>query len=194
MAWRNSWNKATPRKHYCSPRDLIEGRNDTGLALRVVSFSIMPVKKSHSVCPHPDPVFEDDIDIDVPHSPLHSPPSSPPPSQPIKTTATPSESSLTPLRSRGHPQRSPLPMPVPVPDPTTDITRLRVRAQRHHCLYPGATFQGTQKSGRNSYDVNVTIVVRLACVTHLSCTHGLVASRTSTFLPPSFAGTSVYAV
>jgi hypothetical protein len=45
-------------------------------------------------------------------------------------------------------------------DPLVDITRLRVRSQAHHCLYPGATFQGTQKSGRNSYDVNVTIVVR----------------------------------
>lgn len=45
------------------------------------------------------------------------------------------------------------------PDPLIDITRLRVRAPTHHCLYPGATFSGTQKSGRNSYDVNVTIVV-----------------------------------
>lgn len=43
-------------------------------------------------------------------------------------------------------------------DPLADITRLRVRTQTHHCLYPGASFQGTQKSGRNSYDVNVTIV------------------------------------
>lgn len=47
------------------------------------------------------------------------------------------------------------------PDPLVDITRLRVRSQGHHCLYPGASFQGTQKSGRNSYDVNVTIVVRI---------------------------------
>jgi glucose-induced degradation protein 4 len=46
-------------------------------------------------------------------------------------------------------------------DPLIDITRLRVRSRGHHCLYPGASFQGTQKSGRNSYDVNVTIVVRL---------------------------------
>jgi hypothetical protein len=46
------------------------------------------------------------------------------------------------------------------PDPLVDITRIRVRSQGHHCLYPGASFQGTQKSGRNSYDVNVTIVVR----------------------------------
>lgn len=46
-------------------------------------------------------------------------------------------------------------------DPLIDITRLRVRSRGHHCLYPGASFQGTQKSGRNSYDVNVTIVVRI---------------------------------
>lgn len=45
------------------------------------------------------------------------------------------------------------------PDPLLDITRLRVRSQNHHCLYPGAVFQGTQKSGRNSYDVSVTILV-----------------------------------
>lgn len=52
--------------------------------------------------------------------------------------------------------------PVSPPDPLLDITRLRVRSRGHHCLYPGATFQGTQKSGRNSYDVNVTIVVRIS--------------------------------
>lgn len=46
------------------------------------------------------------------------------------------------------------------PDPLVDITRIRIRSRGHHCLYPGASFQGTQKSGRNSYDVNVTIVVR----------------------------------
>jgi len=44
------------------------------------------------------------------------------------------------------------------PDPLVDITRIRIRSRGHHCLYPGASFQGTQKSGRNSYDVNVTIV------------------------------------
>src|SRR6266571_8590485 len=47
----------------------------------------------------------------------------------------------------------------PTPDPYIDITRIRMRSQGHHCLYPGATFQGTQKSGRNSYDVTVSIVV-----------------------------------
>lgn len=45
------------------------------------------------------------------------------------------------------------------PDPLIDITHIRVRPQGHHCLHPGAVFQGTQKSGRNSYDVTVNIVV-----------------------------------
>ncbi|KAG5220907.1 casein kinase [Salix suchowensis] len=43
-------------------------------------------------------------------------------------------------------------------DPLADITRIRMRSRTHRCLHPGATFRGTQKSGRNSYDVNVTIV------------------------------------
>ncbi|KIY43561.1 hypothetical protein FISHEDRAFT_28320, partial [Fistulina hepatica ATCC 64428] len=43
-------------------------------------------------------------------------------------------------------------------DPLADVTRLRLRSQVHRCLYPGARFQGTQKSGRNSYDVSVTVV------------------------------------
>lgn len=45
------------------------------------------------------------------------------------------------------------------PDPLADITRLRVRSKGHRCLFPGAVFQGSQKSGRSSYDVTVTIVV-----------------------------------
>ncbi|KAF8623455.1 hypothetical protein AX15_006241 [Amanita polypyramis BW_CC] len=45
-----------------------------------------------------------------------------------------------------------------VPDPLIDITRLRIRTSSHYCLYPGATFVGTQKSGRSSYDVTVTVV------------------------------------
>jgi hypothetical protein len=48
---------------------------------------------------------------------------------------------------------------ISFPGPLTDITHLRVRTQRRSCLYPGASFQGTQKSGRNSYEVKVTIVV-----------------------------------
>ncbi|KAG6860625.1 hypothetical protein C0995_009274 [Termitomyces sp. Mi166 len=42
--------------------------------------------------------------------------------------------------------------------PLADITRLRVRSNGSDCLYPGATFRGIQKSGRNNYDVDVSIV------------------------------------
>ena len=69
------------------------------------------------------------------------------------------------------------------PNPLVDITRLRVRSPTHHCLYPGATFTGTQKSGRSSYDVNVTIVVRpppsLTC--NLNRIRIYLPRRTSTF-------------
>lgn len=58
-------------------------------------------------------------------------------------------------------------------DPLADITRLRVRSQGYHCLYPGATFDGTQKSGRNSYEVNVTIVVRRTYVSHRALANDL---------------------
>jgi glucose-induced degradation protein 4 len=56
----------------------------------------------------------------------------------------------------------PHPPPASPPSPLTDITRIRIRSQGYHCLYPGSTFRGTQKSGRNSYDVNVTIVVSIS--------------------------------
>ncbi|KAJ3476078.1 hypothetical protein NLI96_g11409 [Meripilus lineatus] len=62
------------------------------------------------------------------------------------------------LISPSSPRSSKPPLRHYTANPLTDITRLRVRSQGHHCLYPGATFQGTQKSGRNSYDVTVTIV------------------------------------
>lgn len=60
-----------------------------------------------------------------------------------------------PVRRPSPPARAPA-----TPDPLSDVTRIRVRSRASHCLYPGAKFQGTQKSGRNSYDVTVTIVVR----------------------------------
>ncbi len=44
------------------------------------------------------------------------------------------------------------------PDPLAELSRLRVPPKGRGCLYPGATFNGTQKSGRNSYDVTVRIV------------------------------------
>lgn len=61
-----------------------------------------------------------------------------------------------PTLTTRHP--SPPPNLISTPDPLSDVTRIRVRSRASHCLYPGAKFQGTQKSGRNSYDVTVTIV------------------------------------
>jgi hypothetical protein len=83
--------------------------------------------------------------------------------RPIHTHTT------TPSRSMFHQSRSNISTdshspcintPYSSPNPLVDITHIRVRSQGHHCLYPGAVFQGTQKSGRNSYEVNVNIVVR----------------------------------
>ncbi|EPT06036.1 hypothetical protein FOMPIDRAFT_133976 [Fomitopsis schrenkii] len=102
----------------------------------------------------------------LPETPaVHVPPRPTP--APIDTTLAPPQSPRPSLTA----QRSPVQLATPStsrsrppaaltasPDPLSDTTRLRVRSQGHHCLYPGATFQGTQKSGRNSYDVNVTIV------------------------------------
>ncbi|CDO68307.1 hypothetical protein BN946_scf184799.g34 [Trametes cinnabarina] len=104
----------------------------------------------------------------LPTSPTSSPLQTRPSLTPINTTHATSSQAPTPQQPRpeqaaasqasGSRQRSSLVSSSPAPDPLLDITRLRVRSQGHHCLYPGATFQGTQKSGRNSYDVNVTIV------------------------------------
>ena len=96
----------------------------------------------------------------------HSPHASPSTSE---TQTYPRKSSplqLNSIRSVSVGRTSPVSIqPVPrhdeYPDPMVDITRLRVRSNGYKCLYPGATFQGTQKSGRNSYDVNVTIVVSI---------------------------------
>lgn len=75
----------------------------------------------------------------------------------LSTLPAASISALSPSVAR-RPQHQHYPQPHL--DPLADITRFRVRSQGHHSLYPGATFEGTQKSGRNSYDVTVTIIVR----------------------------------
>ncbi|KAI0670410.1 vacuolar import and degradation protein-domain-containing protein [Trametes maxima] len=102
----------------------------------------------------------------LPSSPASSPVLARPTLTPIDTSHA--SSSQAPVTQRieqssyphasGSRQRPNVVASSSAPDPLMDITRLRVRSQGHHCLYPGATFQGTQKSGRNSYDVNVTIV------------------------------------
>lgn len=96
---------------------------------------------------------------------------------------------------------------VSTPDPLADITRLRVRTRANRCLYPGATFEGTQKSGRNSYDVTVTIVVcHLFLLSHVLCCLTLTYAprsylpcaldpiRTLISLPRFYAGTYVSVV
>ena len=87
---------------------------------------------------------------------------------PISRTAS-SESSQSQKESRHEAIHS--------PNPLVDITRLRVRSPTHHCLYPGATFTGTQKSGRSSYDVNVTIVVRVPTLLSWPLNQSLHTSR-----------------
>jgi len=60
--------------------------------------------------------------------------------------------------------RTIIPPPTPAeeladpPSPYADITRLRVSSTGRGALYPGSIFNGSQKSGQCSYDVNVTLV------------------------------------
>ncbi|KAK7693537.1 hypothetical protein QCA50_003106 [Cerrena zonata] len=109
-------------------------------ALRANSPATSSDISSHSVDSTPASLSIVTSHLTPPYS-THSPHAlAPSPSSPFASSSK--------LRSR----------PISPPDPLIDITRLRVRSRGHHCLYPGASFQGTQKSGRNSYDVNVTIV------------------------------------
>ncbi|TFY74517.1 hypothetical protein EWM64_g9495 [Hericium alpestre] len=85
------------------------------------------------------------LTINTTHAPL--PVARPSPSSPLISPRTASSSKVAPTHYVSA-----------APDPFVDITRLRMRSRGHHCLYPGATFQGTQKSGRSSYDVTVSIV------------------------------------
>lgn len=115
--------------------------------------------------------YEDDIDTgtspasttDSSVSSLISSISSHPPQATSILSAGPRVTSSSPVNSHIHFSSTSAKshyVQASLPDPSVDITRLRVRSQSYHCLYPGATFKGTQKSGRNSYDVTVTIVVR----------------------------------
>ena len=104
------------------------------------------------------PAFgRDAVPLHHPQTPASSHPAA---ATPISRVASCSSSSTTTTTTCSHALHSPSTSSSFYPDPLVDVTRLRVRSQGHHCLYPGASFQGTQKSGRNSYDVNVTIVVR----------------------------------
>lgn len=99
----------------------------------------------------PQPSYSSKLSLNIPCHTL--PPTTLPHHQSHSTTTTAPQNvhSTHISRRHGHSSYS--------PSPLTDITRLRMRSQAHQCLYPGASFQGTQKSGRHSYDVTVTIVV-----------------------------------
>lgn len=107
----------------------------------VVPENTQPPAQTVSVRPPLIPIDTRSIHPQVPRSPQAIPPSL-----------------ISPLASASGSKAWSKAPQIVAADPLVDITRLRVRSQGHHCLYPGATFQGTQKSGRNSYDVNVTIV------------------------------------
>ncbi len=78
----------------------------------------------------------------------------------------------------------------PTPDPYIDITRIRMRFQGHHCLYPGATFQGTQKTAQQlrCYGLHRGRLIR-----HIYyIVDATLLTRTSTSLPLSSVASSVF--
>ncbi|KAA1469510.1 hypothetical protein DENSPDRAFT_835145 [Dentipellis sp. KUC8613] len=128
------------------------------------------METSASIYPLSSPSFHDQLPVPSPPAePLPSPrpaPSSKPARLTINCTTPPPTTNVFPRpsspvlspRIASSSKTSAYPYSCANPDPFVDITRIRMRSQGHHCLYPGATFQGTQKSGRSSYDVTVTIV------------------------------------
>ncbi|KAG6851241.1 hypothetical protein H0H93_011677 [Arthromyces matolae] len=113
------------------------------------------------------PLFDDQMIVDAPTLDTRSCHSSQVTNlqcaNPKKLSIPPLNVSIPPLYS-GQPQTAPTQSSrrqsqvAQHPSPLTDITRLRVRSNGSNCLSPGATFRGIQKSGRNNYDVDVTIV------------------------------------
>jgi glucose-induced degradation protein 4 len=145
----------TCRERICAPRSLIEHpeRQKDADLLQVDDFGLPVVDHGVPIpfrAPTPPPVvplFSHSLvspssPIPIPH---HRQQCSPP------TTPTGSPDSHS---NPAHPPPS-----LSLADPHTDITRLRVRSHSQDCLFPGAQFSGTQKSGRSSYEVSVTIVV-----------------------------------
>ncbi|CUA75028.1 Glucose-induced degradation protein 4 homolog [Rhizoctonia solani] len=88
------------------------------------------------------------------HSHSHSAPSQ---SHPARTLSSPHSPPPSDREHSRDTQRS-RSAALSEPDPYADVTRLRLNNTRQDCLYPGAQFMGIQKSGRNSYNVSVTIV------------------------------------
>ena len=98
--------------------------------------------------------------LPVPHSAVAPPPLPPPPPAPAPAEAAYPFYTPSHLRRQYDPPATPASALQSPTDPYADVTRLRVRPARHPCLYPGARFAGTQRSGSTSYEVAVTLVVR----------------------------------
>lgn len=175
----------TCRERICAHRNLIDhSEHQKDDELHVEDFGLLVV--DHDVpmsfrVPTPPPaapslphsLVSPSSPIPIPHHrQLFSPPASP--STSPDTHNTPSSPSTY------------------LADPHADITRLRVRSHSLDCLFPGAQFSGTQKSGRSSYEVSVTIVVSSCKCDILQVTEYFF--RTSILLLPSFAVISVSAV
>ncbi len=152
-----------PINHHNQPVECIDEDIDMSDASAISSASTS--SESAAIPFHRTP-FSEIITPTSPNLPSHNtltvPDASPRPQAPAYSHAVhfPAPSSSWASSSKSQPPQ----VSSSCPDPLVDITRLRVRSQGHHCLYPGASFQGTQKSGRNSYDVNVTIVVSISSV------------------------------
>ncbi|CAK9785493.1 hypothetical protein CC85DRAFT_276393 [Cutaneotrichosporon oleaginosum] len=60
------------------------------------------------------------------------------------------------------PRSVPTPLPAPAAEsganPLLDVGRARLRSDPRGCLYPGAIFKGTQRSGRSAYDVEIRLL------------------------------------
>lgn len=150
------------------PRDLSSSLHNTRLPLVTplepppASPAPLPSITVPTALPRIEPSLELSKPYNAPIYRLEDPPVSPTTTNLIPHSSHSSLSSLCQPHSR-EPQEKPsiTQVTVSTPDPLADITRIRMRTRANHCLYPGATFEGTQKSGRNSYDVTVTIVVCL---------------------------------
>ncbi|BEI86057.1 hypothetical protein CcaverHIS002_0603440 [Cutaneotrichosporon cavernicola] len=65
------------------------------------------------------------------------------------------------------------------PNPLLDVGRGRARSDPRGCLYPGAVFKGTQRSGRSAYDVEIRLV-DVSFINSTCCGYLTIANLTDT--------------
>ena len=137
--------------------------------------------------PVPLPVATPSLDI---HQPKHVFTSSSCPSafaEPSSPVRAPSRYLSSPPKATERPSGPPRNVDAAYsdPDPLVDITRLRMRPKGFRCLQAGSTFKGVQKSGRSSYDVNVTLLVSTACRSTFHALHSKLTMLFVYVLPSS---------